>query len=331
MKNQKNEKNLYKFTTSIISLLLGIVLILISIIFDMRLLDELKEGLLKFLLALGSKCVSAVGVSLVVGFITSKIQSSEKIISKQNEIDSYRSILREEIISKNFILHLSQDDKNDIVRKCILKDDVSSEMKEYVLFKSNHLKDIADCTIRSNIDYMTQVSMCDNLVKATTEMSYRIYPNNGKYSPIKHCFDKSTGKIISMKIINEKGVQTKIKSSLLMTKADKQHCGNEVVYTNSVDIPPFLANEKFLTVKIKVEEYGNDHWIHLCWMSLYPTDTISYKIICKDGLIIKNHMVFDQPNDLYLVELSDDLTQFTISCEKWTDPYTGFSLIVSKK
>lgn len=181
-----------------------------------------------------------------MGYITSKIQSAEKMITKQNEMDSFRSILREEVTSKGFISRLSQDDKNDIVRKCILKDNVSNEMKDYVLFKSNHLKDIADCTIRSNIDYMTQVSLCDNKVKATTEMSYRIYPNNGKYSPIKHCFDKSSGKIISMKIINTKGEQTKINKSLLLTKEDKQHCGNEVVYTNSVSIPSSLANEKFL-------------------------------------------------------------------------------------
>lgn len=37
-----------------------------------------------------------------------------------------------------------------------------------------------------------------------------------------------------------------INKSLLLTKEDKQHCGNEVVYTNSVSIPSSLANEKFL-------------------------------------------------------------------------------------
>lgn len=54
----------------------------------------------------------------------------------------------------------------------------------------------------------------------------------------------------------------------------------EKYYVNKVNIPQSIKNESSITLKITVEE-GYDHWAHLVWMSLYPTDTISYKIICS--------------------------------------------------
>lgn len=79
---------------------------------------------------------------------------------------------------------------------------------------------------------------------------------------------------------------------------------------------------------------GYDHWAHLVWMSLYPTDTITYKIICKDGLIIKEHFIFDDQKGLYYTHKEKDdngnITEYTISCDEWTDPYTGFSLIIGE-
>ncbi len=329
MKKTKNENNVYKFTTKIVLLLVGIILILVSVIFDTTFSSKIK--LLMVVLTIISKCILAVGVALVVGFITSKIQNSEKTINKQKEKQSFELILRNEIISKDFISQLSTDKKNEIIQKCILSENTSEEMREYISSKFKDLKNISGNVIRSNIDYMTQVSVENNVVKAETSMSYRIYPNKGKFAPIRHQFDKETGKITSMKIITPKGKAIPIPNEILQTEETKRHCGNQIIYTNSVDIPNYLANENYLTIKIKVVEYGNDHWINLCWMSLYPTNIISYKVICDNGLKIKNHMVFDQQNNLYLVELNDSLTQFTISCGKWTDPYTGFSLVIGRK
>lgn len=109
---------------------------------------------------------------------------------------------------------------------------------------------------------------------------------------------------------------------------------NETAYINSVEIPAKFQSEKSLTLKITVEEECYDHWAHLVWMSLYPTDTISYKIICNDNLIIKDINIFDNQKGLYYTHSetnqNEQVTSYTISCDEWTDPYTGFSLIISK-
>ena len=74
---------------------------------------------------------------------------------------------------------------------------------------------------------------------------------------------------------------------------------NHVSYSNIVEIPPHLKGEKSLSIQSVIEEYGYDHWAYLEWMSLYPTEGIYYKIICEDGLIIKEHMIFDDQRGLF--------------------------------
>lgn len=136
-----------------------------------------------------------------------------------------------------------------------------------------------------------------------------------------------------MKIVSPKGKTHNVPAKDLKTKEITRHY-NEKVYTNLVEIPKKYTNEEYLTLKITVEEIGFEHWAHLIWMSLYPTETISYKIICQNNLVIKNHMIFDNQKDLYYVqEQRDDknnMIEYTISCEKWTDPYTGFALVIAK-
>lgn len=331
MSKQNKEKNFYKFTTSFISLLLGIIFILVSIIADTTFISSMQDkSLWKIVCSILSKVLSAVGVSLVVGFITGRIHNEEVKHSKQEDLDSFKSAVEDIIISKSFLESLPDSQKKGIVKECLLGETKEHQMVRYIDHKIDCLQGLNTTQVRSNIDYITTISICENRVKARTEMSYRIYRNNGSYSAIRHNFSDKNGKIISMAFTPSHGKQFNVPKKYLETKEERQYHGNEVIYTNKVYVPEKLLNEESLTVSITVEEYGNDHWIHLTWMSLYPTDIISYKVICKDGLIIKEHSLFDERENLYLVKLSEDKTNISIKCDKWTDPYTGFSLVVSK-
>lgn len=333
MNSSNNRKDVF-WTSRVIALLLGIIFILISIISDNYMsIDKEVHPLLKTAVGFISKGISAVGISLVVGFVTAKIQKEDKKRKEEEEREQINKLLQNTIVSKEFICGLDKKSKANIIQNCLNPKDSNSQMSKYILYKINKLQEISDCTVRSNIDYITTASIKDNTVILKTVMSYRIYPINGVYSNIQHDFDKESGKILQMKIVSPKGKTYNIPTKDLKTKEEVRHY-NEKVYTNLIKIPKIYVNEEYLTLKITVEEVGFEHWAHLIWMSLYPTETISYKIICQNNLIIKNHMIFDNQKDLYYVqEQRDDknnIIEYTISCDKWTDPYTGFALVIAK-
>lgn len=332
MEREKGNKNEVSWTVSAVALLLGIIFILVAIISDnFFVIDNSKIA--NTIIGIISKGVSAVGISLVVGFLTSQIQKEDKKQKERKEEERLKELLQNIVISQNFIDKLTQESKANIIKNCLSNNDENSKMSEYILHKIKKLQQINDCTIRSNIDYTTTASMRGNCVVLKTVMSYRIYPQNGKYSKIQHDFEKETGKILEMKIISPNGETYTVPSEQLKTKEETRHF-NDKIFTNCIQIPEKYNGEKSLTLKITVEETGFDHWAHLVWMSLYPTETISYKVICQNNLIIKEHMIFDNQKGLYYVQEEKDdeghIIEYTISCDKWTDPYTGFALVVSQ-
>lgn len=207
--------------------------------------------------------------------------------------------------------------------------------KKYINYHTLKLRKLCEGHLRSNIDYVTTATLKNNKVVLHTVMQYKIYKVDNSYQKIRHVFNQSSSKLISLSITNsEKKVYRFPQNLLSVEKISQNQNDNEIAYMNTVEIPSQLKGEDVLTVKSVVEEYGYDHWAFLSWMSLYPTDNITYKIICKDGLIIKEHMIFDDQRGLYSTYAekndNDQITEYTISCDEWTDPYTGFALVIGK-
>lgn len=329
-----NKKNDLSRASNLIVLLLGIVFILVSIIVDDHIVS--REGIdifLKTIVSVSSKGISAVGIALVVGFVTAKIYKDDEKRKNELEKNCLQRLMQDTIISQEFIEELTQESKSKIIRRCLSNNNYSPQMSKYVLHKINNLQDINNRTVRSNIDYTTTLFKRNNNVVLRTVMSYRMYSQNGEYAPIQHDFEKDTGKILDMKILSPNGDTYDVPKNLLQTKEEQRHY-NDKIYTNTVIIPPEYQGKEYLTFKITAEEIGYEHWAHLVWMSLYPTEIISYKIICQDNLIIKEHMIFDNQKNLYYVrgEKNKDghIVEYTISCDKWTDPYTGFALVIAE-
>lgn len=334
MNSKDDDKNDVFWTSRIIALLVGIIFILTSIIMDNYIsFDENTKLLLKTFTNVISKGISAIGISLVVGFVTAKIQKEDKKRKEDEDKKQLNELLQNTIISKDFICTLNRECKANIIKYCIDTYDSNSEMSKYILYKIQKLQEIDNCIIRSNIDYITTASKKDNNVVLKTAMSYRIYPQNGKYSNIQHDFEKESGKILEMKIVSPNGNTYTVPENDLKTREEVRHY-NDKVFTNLIKIPESYTKEDYLILKITVEEVGFEHWAHLIWMSLYPTETISYKIICQNNLIIKDHFIFDNQNSLYYVQKSKDdkgdIIEYTINCDKWTDPYTGFALVIAE-
>lgn len=345
-----------KIKNNILALIvIGLILLIINIFLDLGISTisfVQNTPALKWSITILSKISATIGLALVINSLTkflnqnedgAKIQienENKRYLEQQQNLktilkDDISNIVQNTVVSYDFINKLSDDQKKIIIKSCILNDQCFDKQSQYIEHKITQLQKLNCNSIRSNIIYNTTASVLNGKVFLHTEMSYRIYRIGNKYPKIEHIFDKKSSQIKEMAIMtkNNKSKPYKIdKKYLETTEMIKHH--NETAYINSVDIPAKFQSEKSLTLKITVEEEGYDHWAHLVWMSLYPTDTISYKIICNGDLIIKDINIFDNQKGLYYTQFennqNDQIISYTISCDEWTDPYTGFSLIISK-
>ncbi len=307
----------------------GIIVILVGSLLQLYVIKLNNNDWFQLIITvLASACISA-GVGLIIGYVMDLTKNS-------NEYINYiQDRLQETVISRNFIANLSEDERLKIVELCLAKNSTHKMLSEYIRYKSQKISKLCEGHLRSDIDYITTANIKNGIIVLHTIMRYKIFKVNGSYQKIRHLFKNSMGKIISLKITNSnKDVYTFPDTQLITEQITQNQNENEVAYSNVVEIPPHLKGEDSLSIRSVVEEYGYDHWVHLEWMSLYPTEGISYKIICEDGLIIKEHMIFDDQRGLYSVHVEKNtqgqITQYTISCDEWTDPYTGFSLIIAK-
>lgn len=307
----------------------GIIVILIGSLLQLYVIKLNSNDWFNLIVSvLANSCLTA-GVGLIIGYVMDLTKNS-------NEYINYiQDRLQETVVSHKFIANLSEDERLKLVESCLSKNSTNKMQSEYIRYKAQKISKLCEGHLRSDIDYITTAKIKDNKIVLHTVMRYKIFKVNGSYQKIRHLFKNPMGKITSLKITNsKKEVYTFPDTQLVTTPITQNQNENELAYSNVVEIPSHLKGENCLSITSVVEEYGYDHWAYLEWMSLYPTEGISYKIICEDGLIIKERMIFDDQRGLYSVHFEknaqDQITQYTISCDEWTDPYTGFSLIIAK-
>lgn len=323
------KKNIFKNNAWFI--ILGLILLIVNIVLELGVLplEEVKIiNVLFWGLTILSKFCSTVGLALVIGFVT-------KLLNSNPEEQNLKDNMLSQAYSHECLESLNDEKKKEIINNCLLIS-CSEKQKYYLKHKVSQLYEYNKLHVRSNIDYITTASKENGKVKLHTVMSYRLYKTSNDYPKIIHSFDKSTSKVVSMSILygeNNNKKKYDIPKEDLYIREETIH-QKEKYYINKVDIPEEIKNESSITLKITVEEEGHDHWAHLVWMSLYPTDTISYKIICKGNLTIKDPHIFDNQEGLYYIhkEFNENgqINEYTISCDDWTDQYTGFSLIISE-
>jgi len=318
----KKIKNFFKSM-----LFVGIIVVLSGVILRLIIYNLLKDDLYQITIEILSNAALTIGVGLIIGYVMDLTKNSNEYICYIEDR------LKNTIVSRDFISSLNQNDKSEIVEKCLTNNSTHSLLSEYARCKAEKINDVCQGHLRTNIDYITTATKTGNKVKMYTVMSYKIYKVNDSYQEITHIFNQNTAKIISIKITNNSREVYEFPTNMLSLSPVKKN-QTETAFKNSISIPDHLKNETSLLIECIVEEYGYDHWAQLTWMSLYPTNGISYRIICNDNLIIKDHMIFDDPNGLFSIHTEknnqNQIIYFAISCNEWTDPYTGFALVVSE-
>lgn len=308
-------------------LFIGIIVVLCGTILQLAIYNLMDNNFFHLIISILSTAAISVGVGMIIGYVMDMTKNSTEYI------DYIQNRIQDVIISRKFISDLSKESKHKIIKDCLIKNSTPRLLTEYVEYKIVKINELCEGHLRSGIDYQTTVSKKDGKVLLHTVMKYKIYKVNNSYQKIKHIFASPDSQILSLTFIDSNKKSYNVKKNMLKTEEIKQNM-KETAYINEYEIPAHLKGEDSLTVNSIIEEYGHDHWALLTWMSIYPTNGISYKIICKDNLIIKEHMIFDDQRGLYNTHAEQNskgqITEYSITCDEWTDPYTGFALVISE-
>ena len=324
--SNKSNHNSFLFFVTII---LGLVLIIFNIFLDLSLIPEIdseeenKQSVI-WVLTIISKASSTVGLALILSNLTklfNKKEEEEREIKRKEEIEG---IIKNTVISKEFIRMYSDDEKKNIIAKLLTPDNSSlsrhSNIKEYLDAKSDKYLNFFNINFRSrmNIDIRVSKDKNSSRFKAEYTISYRIYKINKKYEPLCILSEKDHNNLKT--VIQD--CEGKILKTLELN--DLKEDNGKYLY----NIPEEYNDHNFLIVERYITEYGHSHWISLYWRSLTPIDGIDYKVNCTDG-IIKENIIFDNEGLYNEPTISEDRKSLTIKSSQWLDPYTGISVIIA--
>jgi len=98
--------------------------------------------------------------------------------------------------------------------------------------------------------------------------------------------------------------------------------------TLTIPLKELGKGHNHIKIEFEVIETGFDHWIHLTFNALEPTDGFRYNIECRDGLKIKDYGTFIYGSKFYVDKL-DDNKHILFSCDEWINEGTGLAMVVS--
>lgn len=320
--------------SKVILMLGGIITILISVILEDSIAPLANNiTILKSIIIILSKCLSAVGVALAISYITNRFQNNEE--DNQKRLDIAHKIYEQEFHPKitnslndfinnpNTISLLNDDTKKNLMTKLI-----STEDHTLNIFKEKHIYDLFgnDNSYRSNGSFTAQAYLKNKDVYLESTIKYKLHIDKLSVETISYNDSKTIVEYI--KFINPNNVNDykTIKKEDLKSQAMKAY-GNSLEFKIDIHIPEEYKNFNELIVERKMIFIGDDHWINIGWLNYLPTHGFSVSIRTRNNLIVKE-WIFFETNNLYSVAISEDKTDFDASTDQWVEKNSGFDIII---
>lgn len=241
------------------------------------------------------------------------------------------NLLSDIVVSKTFLKRLSNNDKEDALNLILQPSEYQieqySNINEY--FKKQITKSIQmfDTNFKSNLVLNLEVLKENGVVVTKGKVSYRIYKIMNKFQPILVTFERQDSRVLGRRIIFPGGTRE------IEVNEDSATVSNEagIDYKKYIfDIPTELHDYPYLTIESDIYEKGYDHWTNFHWTALTPYDGFTFSLKCRENLIIKDFVVFDE-KDPYHVKISDDKKSMDILSTAWLNAYTGFSMTIGEE
>lgn len=309
---------------------LGVLIILIACIFSLVFQPQViteqtttQDIFLNFIYDLIPAILQTIGIAFMLGSIFDFSKNS------QGFIEFVSDILSNIIIGRTFLSKLEESGKRDALT--LILRPTESQIAQYSRIDDYFEKRITDSmkmwdtNFKTNTVINIRVKMNDDgsAVETVGTLTYRIYKVKDQYANIQTTFERKNSKVSDTKILYPGGVYP-------ITNPDPEMSNSAgIEYTNySFRVPEELYKYPYLTIERKIFEPGFDHWTNFHWTSLTPYDGLVFNLSCSDGLVIKEHIIFDE-KQLYNVTFNEEKTEMHIISTDWLEANTGFSLTIS--
>lgn len=301
---------------------LGLIVILLSCIVDMK-----WGG--TFWVSIIVNCASTVGIAVMLGAIFDFSRNSEEFIGFMSDI------IKRTMITKDFLEELTDEEKKNVLETVVIPS--NSYLKKYSSINNYYQKaidafvDLGKTPFKTNLTINIIAKIENNTVVCEGNVSYRRYRVGDKYKPIITTFERTDSAMQNNYILLPDGTRYDLKPSEDVEVIEQDELQQEKILKKFITNVPDEYNEfPYITICREIKEVGCDHWINFNWSSLTACDGICFELHCLDGLIIKEHKVFDNPK-LYEINLNTQEDKINIVSTSWLNEYTGFSVIVAKK
>lgn len=312
----KNVSFRFFFTPAVIG---GIIGILFALYLDA------EFGNVGFLLGILIDFIKTISISIFIAGIFTWVSSSENFINK------IRNLLKSIITDRTFLKDLNDTSKKDVLKLLLplnQSQQNASDINSFINYYIDNLFNIVCDNIRQNYIVESEVYYSNNKIICDKIFRYRLLKNRApKFNPITiGMSDEDIGYKVSEIIIQDpNGTIESIKNiSLHKTQKDGEKM-------NIANIQLDKYNDRnFIDIIIKTQEIGYDHWYTISNQVLGPTEGMTFKIICKDNIVIKAIDIFSSNTD-FKIEENEDKNRVLLYTNQWINPGSGIHTIVAIK
>lgn len=309
--------------------IIGFIFIILAFLIQWELIPELtKHPKLTYLANLGQWVIQTVGIALLVG----------SIFTFSMETNSFLKYVKEHlikiIISKDFLRNLSDENKKEAMRLILRptqdQEKTYSSVNSYFTEYAERSLNICKTNFKSSLTLVIDAFVDPSLQKIAMEhrISYRVHKGSSKYEPLVTGFEDEDSKIISTDIMVSGEPVVKVTEEDHEKTKQVEESGFEW-YLFKYNIPEAFQTAEHISLNSTLIEYGEDHWQLFFYKTIVPSDGINVSLKCKDGLKVKDYMVFDIDKNYSITKHSND-SGIDIYCNQWLEPGAGFAILVAK-
>ncbi|MCL2637892.1 MAG: hypothetical protein FWD48_05915 [Oscillospiraceae bacterium] len=290
-------------------LLPGLLLLLISIIVRLNFEKNsiMTDVLIQFL--------QSIGIALIVGSIFDLVLNTK----------SFTNTLSKIFISKSFLSELSEKEKKQSLQLILQPPDKKVQYYNFNKYFSQQIDKsmkIFENNFRSEFFIKAKIYKEDDVIKADTELAYRVHKGRDKYESFPVYFDSERIKILKTIIETPDGKSIDI--TPYYKSDDDEFCNFKHKY--EFKVPDEYNKCEYLNIRRKYIDIGYDHWLCYGFLLVTPSDGVRFELNCEKGLKIKENVVYD--NSLK-TELNEETREsIIIRSSAWLNTHSGFMLII---
>lgn len=285
-------------------------------------------GQADYAIYLAIKLTESISIAVIVAAIFSYTLGTTEFV------DKIRALLERIVISRHFLVNLGTQGKQQALEALLKPTDIEKETYINISrYYDQYIKeslDIKTKNVRSNylIHGKAYYDEEESRVAVKAVYSYRLYPSEKGYIPIKLGFDEEdTLSTCTKVIINRPDGERKCLDSeedIKFTVIDNAGSKDRLA---TIDVNDFARDYDHLDIEIHTTEYGEDHWFMMTFKALQPTDGFRFRIECTDGLEIRKHVVFDVGKNYHTDTLGT--IELDIACHQWINEGVGVAVLIS--